>query len=188
MIYRVATALAILVLIVGSVLLSRQQRGAGAPMQTTVPAGDLGYAARDAELIETGPDGNPVYILNAELIRQRPQNGNIELEAVQMRVRDGDGNRWTLRADRGRILADAAWVELIGNVHVAGLLPGTDTPDRAEIFTEMLSFDTRTEIVSTNAPVRLVWSGRELHANGLSANLKERRVRLESSVHGLFTP
>jgi len=34
----------------------------------------------------------------------------------------------------------------------------------------------------------VLWSGRELQGTGLIANLKERRFRLESNVHGRFLP
>jgi hypothetical protein len=42
--------------------------------------------------------------------------------------------------------------------------------------------------VTTQAPVRIVMSGRELEARGLTASLKERHVHLESAVHGAFLP
>ncbi len=186
MTYYIATALAIVVLVIGSILLSRQQRDSTLPVRAAQTPEDPGYAARDAELIETGPDGRPTYVLHAELIRQRPREGRIDLEKVQMSVRDTQDNHWTLQADSGRIFQDTSRVELAGDVRVSGLL--ADQPDPAEIFTQRLAFDTQTEIVSTDAPVTLTWSGRELRGTGLVASLKEGRVRLESDVHGLFTP
>src|SRR5690606_7820348 len=83
MTYYIATALAIVVLVIGSILLSRQQRDSTLPVRAAQMPEDPGYAARDAELIETGPDGRPTYVLHAELIRQRPREGRIDLEKVQ---------------------------------------------------------------------------------------------------------
>ena len=76
--------------------------------------------------------------------------------------------------------------ELVGDalVHVAGVLPGT--AERADITSNSLAFDTNEQIVATREPVTLVMSGRTLDANGMVANLKERRVQLESDVHGSF--
>ena len=47
-------------------------------------APDPGYAARDAQLIETGYDGRERYRLNARVIRQRTESGVIELEELAM--------------------------------------------------------------------------------------------------------
>ena len=41
---------------------------------------DPGYAARDAEVIETGYDGRERYRLKASVIRQQTESGLIDLE------------------------------------------------------------------------------------------------------------
>lgn len=186
MIYRLFAALALAALVVGSVLMSREQRDSVESVTQRGPAEDLGYAARDAQFIETGEDGFPLYTLNAEVVRQQPADGNVELEQVRMTFRDANDSQWTLRADRGFIRQDATKIELQGGVHVAGNVPGTAQP--AEILTEELHFDTETEIVTTEAPVTLNWSGHALRSLGLTANLKEQRVQLESRVNGRFSP
>ena len=43
---------------------------------------DPGYAAHDAEVIETGYDGRERYRLNAKVIRQQTETGVIDLEDV----------------------------------------------------------------------------------------------------------
>ena len=75
-------------------------------------------------------------------------------------------------------------MQLNGDVHVDGTLPGTGEP--TQITSEHLSFDTNAQVVTTQTPVTIVMSGRELQARGLIANLKERHVHLESAVHGSF--
>jgi len=77
-------------------------------------------------------------------------------------------------------------VLLDGDVHVAGILPGT--AEAAEITSEHLAVDTNAQVVTTQAPVRIAMSGRELQARGMVATLKERHVHLESAVHGAFLP
>jgi len=74
--------------------------------------------------------------------------------------------------------------QLDGDVHVNGILPGTQEP--TEITSEHLAFDTEAQVVTTQAPVTIVMSGRELAARGLVASLKDRHVHLESAVHGAF--
>ena len=186
MIYRLVVALAALALIVGVVFLSGAPRGTVAPSAAGAPVRDPGYAARGARLVQTGPDGQPLYTLDAAEISQQPDQTTVELSGVEMGFHASGGEPWTARAAHGALGQDTGIVELDGNVHVAGLLPGSQDP--AEISTEHLAFDTRTQVASTSDPVTLSVAGRELHATGLIARLKEGRVQLESAVHGSYLP
>jgi LPS export ABC transporter protein LptC len=185
MIYRLVVGLVVIGILVGTIMLGRQQSGAGTSTPVEATSAVPGYAARDAELVETGDDGRPIYTLNADLIRQRPNDRRVQLDAVRMRYRASDGNEWKVRADSGQIRDDGALIELYGNVQVDGLLPGSELP--AEIRTSVLTLDTKAEIVRTKAPVVLRWGGRQLEASGLEADLKSRSVKLESRVHGFFS-
>ena len=183
MIYRVLVAVA-----AGWVLLDRQRimnPAASVPAENRRNP-DPGYSALRAEIIETGPDGRPMYIVRAETVRQHPESQSVMLETVHMELRDAGGQRWTARADYGQIFPDAANVQLMGDVLISGMFPGSE--ETAEISTERLSVDTRAEIVSTRSPVVLNWSGRRMTARGLVASLKDQSLKLESDVHGLFTP
>jgi LPS export ABC transporter protein LptC len=93
---------------------------------------------------------------------------------------------WTARAARGALAQNSGIVSLEGDVHVDGVLPGSE--ERAEISTQHLAFDTRSQVVATRDPVTIVMTGRQLNAEGLVASLKERHVQLESAVHGSFLP
>ncbi|HEX5210041.1 MAG TPA: LPS export ABC transporter periplasmic protein LptC [Steroidobacteraceae bacterium] len=184
MIYRLFAILTIVAIVVASLLLARQQ-GAG-PVSTTVQENDWdeGYSARDAKLIETGSDGLPLYTLNAATIRQLPNQDQVQLTQVQMSFRDSDGNVWTATSDSGQLAQGTEQLQLAGNVHVSGDLKGDSGP--AQIATSALSLDIRGNIVSTQDPVQLLWSGRQVSAIGLKADLKEHHVALESAVHGTF--
>lgn len=186
MIYRLLAIFALVALIVGVVVLSGGQRESVAPASVEGPPHDPGYAARQARLIQTGVDGRPLYTLDAAQIQQQPDRGVVELEQVQLGFHDTSGNQWTARADRGEIAQNSGVVELDGSVKVSGVIPESGEP--AAIATEHLSFDTNAQVVTTQHPVTLLVSGRELSARGLVASLKERRVQLESSVHGSFLP
>ena len=186
MLYRLVVLLAGLSLVVGLVLLSGPQRGAVAPGAAGTAATDPGYAALGAHLVQTGTDGQPLYSLDAARITQQPDDDIVRLTQVHMGFRAASGQEWTARADRGELGQDTGVVQLDGDVHVAGLLPGTR--DQAEITTEHVSFDTHAQVVTTPDPVTLSMSGRELHATGLIARLKEGHVQLESAVHGSYLP
>ncbi len=186
MTYRVLALLAAVALIIGVVVISGPRREGGGAATAVGRPHDPGYAARNARLIQTGADGQPLYTLDAAQIQQQPDEGKVDLEQVRLGFHDSSGNQWNARADRGELAQSSGMVELEGNVQVAGVVPDSGQP--AEIATEHLDFDTRAQIVATRDPVTLLVSGRELHAQGLIASLKERRVQLESAVHGSFLP
>lgn len=183
---RIFTALAVLAVIAGTLLLGRSRQAPAPAVTDAATETGSGYAARDAEVIETGADGRPLYTLHAESIVQRPEAATVQLEEVDMDYRDDSGNRWRVRANTGRILEDASRIELMGEVHVMGTPPGEYAD--ASILTERLIFDAERNLVMTREPVTLNWSGRALRARGLVADLKAQHVRLESDVHGSFNP
>ncbi|HVN44060.1 MAG TPA: LPS export ABC transporter periplasmic protein LptC [Steroidobacteraceae bacterium] len=184
--YRLVSLLALVALIVGLVLLTAPQPESVAHATSAQPLHDPGYSALQARLVQTGADGRPLYTLDAAQIQQQPDRGLVELEQVRLGFRDESGNQWTARAARGELTQESGLVQLDGDVHVSGILPGTSEP--AEMSSPHLSVDTNAQIVTTQDPVTIVMSGRELAARGMLANLKERRVHLESAVHGAFLP
>ena len=186
MIYRLLPVLALVTLIIGVIVLSGPQREPAATATVGEAVRDPGYAARNARLVQTGPDGEPLYTLNAAQIRQEPDEGRVDMQQVQLGFRDAAGNYWTARGAHGVMGQDTGVIELDGAVHVTGVVPGTQ--DSADISSERLSFDTHQQVVTTHDPVQVIMSGRRLEAQGLVANLKERRVQLESAVHGSFLP
>jgi LPS export ABC transporter protein LptC len=185
MIFRILVTLLLIAIIGGSFLLGGQQRETASTTTLEASSVDLGYSARNAVLTETGPDGQPMYTLNANVIRQHPGDG-VEFDQVQMTFRDADGQTWKGRADHGELTTDSGKVDLAGNVHVDGLLPGS--AQMADLATEKLSVDTHDDIISTDEPVAINSTGRQLKSRGMIATLKEHHLVLGSSVHGTFSP
>lgn len=185
MIYRIFAILTIVAVIAASLLLSGEQ--SGAPTSTTVQqtGWEEGYAAQNARLVQTGPDGKPLYTLSAATIRQRPNQDQVQLTQVQMTFRDPNGIPWTASADQGTLQQAAGQVVLSGNVQVAGTPDETRGP--ARISTSTLAVDLHSDQVRTGDPVTLLWAGASLNSTGLIADLKDYRVQLESRVHGTFS-
>ena len=134
------------------------------------------------------------------MIRQQTETGVIELEKLHMNYHPGAqallagesppsaaaaAEVWHLTSDRGEVRADGDDVLLSGNVQVTGPAPGNGEP--LALTTSELRINTPTEFIETRAPVRLRWSGHELDARGLQADLKAGTLRLESEVNGRFT-
>ena len=161
---------------------------------------DPGYAARDAEVIETGFDGRERYRLKAAVIRQQTESGVIDLERLEMNyhrntqaaagdaplIAGNPGEIWHLTSDHGQVREEGNDVELNGNVRVTGPPQGGVEP--LSLTTETLRINTPTEFIETDAPVKLRWSGHELDAVGMRADLKAGTLSLESDVSGHFYP
>ena len=161
---------------------------------------DPGYAARDAEVIETGFDGRERYRLKAAVIRQQTESGVIDLERLEMNyhrntqaaagdaplIAGNPGEIWHLTSDHGQVREEGNDVELNGNVRVTGPPQGGVEP--LSLTTETLRINTPTEFIETDAPVKLRWSGHELDAVGMRADLKAGTLSLESDVNGHFYP
>jgi len=185
MIFRVLAALLILTIIAGSFWLGGEQRETTSTTTLEPSSTDLGYSARNATLVETGADGLPIYTLNADVIRQHPGDG-VEFEQVQMSFRDTEGQIWKGRADRGDLTTETGKVDLNGNVHVNGLLPGST--QMADLSTEQVSVDTHEDIITTAEQVTVTSPGRQLKSKGMVATLKEHHLVLQSNVRGTLTP
>ncbi len=191
--------LLVLAVIAGAYFIGRAGRGdTSSDIATTLP--DPGYAALDAEVIETGYDGRERYRLNAKVIRQQGESGAIDLETLEMDYHPGaqgevPGEKprtdkaaaevWHLKSDRGQVRADGDDVQLNGNVVVTGRAPGSGAP--LVLSTDNMRINTPTEYIETSAPVKLSWAGHDLHAVGMQADLKAGTLRLESDVHGSFS-
>jgi len=192
---------AAIVVIAGAYYIGRAGRGGEDADASTVTTPDPGYAARDAEIIETGYDGRERYRLKAAVIRQQLDASVIELEHLEMDYHPGSQTAvpgeapvsaaaskeiWHLTSDHGRVRANGDDVQLSGNVEVTGTAPGSGEP--LTLSTRTMRINTPTEFIETKDPVTMSWSGHEIKAVGMKADLKAGKLRLESDVHGEFSP
>ena len=111
----------------------------------------------------------------------------MEFEQVQMSFRDNDGQTWKgARPTTASSGPDTGKVELTGNVHVNGLLPGST----ALLTSQPRNFPwTRTRTSSH----RRARDGRRRPGDSSNprdcvATLNEHHLVLESNVRGTFTP
>lgn len=163
----------------------RGQEGADPASAESAPRGDPGYVATQAEIIQTGIDGQPLYRLQAQRVEQPAAGAEIHVTEPRLSYQEGDGAVWTLRADSGVLPADTARADLAGSVYAVAT-----RPDAAplEIRTTTLGIDMDTRKVHTGDAVTITWGRDRVSAVGLSADLKADTLRLESKVHGEIAP
>jgi lipopolysaccharide export system protein LptC len=191
---------AIIAIVAIAYFVARASRGTDSEAAAGALPPDPGYAALDAEVIETGYDGRERYRLNAKVIRQQIDSSMIDLEQLEMDYHPGaqarvpgekaapagDDEVWHLRSDRGQVRANGDDIELIGNVTVTGKAPDTGEP--IALSTERMRINTPTEFIETRELVTLTVWGHKLTSKGMKADLKAGTLRLESDVHGEFSP
>lgn len=151
-----------------ALLAPRSMEVAGTAANPASAEVELGYTASDAELIETAPDGQPLYRLRAAHIAQPRPEAAITLTAPHLAYEHANGGRWTLQAERGTLSADRRVADFAGNV------VGQHTQVRAApltLRTEALAVDLQRQLADASQPVRLEWGRARITAAGLHADM-----------------
>ena len=60
--------------------------------------------------------------------------------------------------------------------------------EKAELHTQVMSFDTEAERAQTDSPVELAFGRHTVQARGMRVDLKAGNLSLEADVSGVFTP
>jgi LPS export ABC transporter protein LptC len=185
MFFRVFTVIAVAALVISTWILSSPGHlpltpGAGKPADLP------GYYLKHAILTDYDASGAPSIRIEAERIDQIAHGNEVELYNVRLNYDAPGGQEWLLIGDTAHVQPGGKVIDVAGNVRLQGENPGT--PGTAVIRTDLLSYNVPEGIASTKSDVRIDYGGHILTARGLSANLKERTMRLESKVNGRFLP
>jgi LPS export ABC transporter protein LptC len=185
MFFRVFTVLAVLALGITTWNLSSSVRRPHAP--TDAKQADLpGYYLKNAVLTDYDLNGNPSIRIEAERIDQIAHGNEVALYNVRVNYEGDGGQTWVMVGDVAHVQPGGKIIDVSGNVRLQGESTGTE--GTAVIRTDTLTYDVPDSIATTKDDVRIEYGGHTLTARGLTANLKERTMRLESKVNGRFHP
>jgi LPS export ABC transporter protein LptC len=168
------------------VLIAQWQFTSQAPPAEQGTAARPGYYLTGVDLEEFGADGEVRIGLRSISATEDPASGVVRLADVAVDYHAPAGRTWYLTANEARVPPGGRTVEFEGDVTLTGR-PGEDAV-AAELHTARLALDTVSEVATTRAPVELALGPHRVRAQGLRADLKSGTVRLESGVHGRFTP
>ncbi len=185
MLFRVFTVLAVAALIIITWISSspsHRPRDQGGANQADLP----GYFLKNAILTDYDAEGAPSIRIEAERIDQIAHGNEVALYNVRVNYEAPSGQNWILVGDTAHVQPGGKIIDVAGNVRLQGENPGTE--GTAVIRTDVLSYNVPESIATTKSDVRIDYGGHILTARGLSANLKERTMRLESKVNGRFVP
>jgi len=145
------------------------------------------FYLREAQLAETGPDGRWQVQVEADSARESaPGSRLVELTGVRALYHPGGDDAWRLSADRGELPPGGQKLALAGAVR---LTPAEGTRRFGPVVTTpTLEVDLVREVASTAAAVRIDFGRHALLARGMEADMRAGTLRLESELHGTFTP
>jgi LPS export ABC transporter protein LptC len=185
MLFRLFTVLAVAALIVSTVILTSPARRR--PAEIEARQADLpGYFLKNAVLTDYDLAGDPSIRIAAERIDQIAHGNEVALYNVRVDYETSGGQSWVLFGDVGHIQPGGKIIDVTGNVRLQGESSGGD--GAAIVHTDTLTYDVPDSIAKTKSDVRIDFEGHTLTARGMTANLKERTMRLESRVNGRFHP
>ena len=144
-----------------------------------------GYYLKNAVLTDYDSDGTPSVRIEAERIDQIEHGNEVALYNVRVAYQVPNGQSWVMVGDVAHVQPGGKVVDVSGNVRLQGE-PGRE--GTAVVHTDTLSYNVPDAVVSTKSDVRIDFAKHTLTAHGLSANLKEHTMRLESKVNGRFHP
>ena len=185
MMFRVFTVLAVIALAISTWILSspaRRQHALVEAKQADLP----GYYLKNAVLTDYDLAGDPSIRIEAERIDQIAHGNEVALYNVRVAYQTDSGETWTMVGDVAHVQPGGKVIDVSGNVRLEGEAAGRE--GTAIIHTDTLRYDVTDAIASTKDDVRIDFEKHTLTARGLTANLKERTMRLESKVSGRFHP
>ena len=183
MLFRVFTILAVAALAFSTWFLSSpgvpgRQQPAGAK------AGRPGYYLLDAVLTDYDQSGAPSIKIAAARIDQIGGSEEIALHDIRVNYQAPGGEAWVMAGDLAHIEPGGKVVDVRGNVRLQGV--DASRAGTAIISSDRMTYDVATAVASTPDDVRFDYRNQVLTARGLIADLKDRKVRLESRVSGRF--
>jgi len=145
-----------------------------------------GYYLKNAVMTDYDAGGNPAIRIEAERIDQIDHGTEVVLYNIHVNYQPAGGQSWVMVGDVAHVEPGGKVIDVNGNVRLQGENSPVDST--AVVHTDSLSYDIAASVASTKADVRIDYGGHTLTARGMTANLKERTMRLESRVHGRFQP
>jgi LPS export ABC transporter protein LptC len=144
-----------------------------------------GYYLLNAGFVSPGPDGHPLYRLDAARMTYGVATDLVEMDEVRIEYRQEEESDWLVTAPSGSARLDWRTLRLKGGVRVV-FESGSEPP--IVLTTPVLDVDATTSQATTSSEVKFTQGPYTVDAVGMSVDLTKGLVRLESRVNGLFTP
>lgn len=160
-----------------------------APEPVRGPAsGRSDYQLYDFELVVLDDRGTEAFTLEAPQLSRRPGDESLDLATPVFLFPASGGEaaaRWQMRSDRAWVSPEGDEVRLLGDVRAQNV-GGGENP--TVLSTERLDVFPRTDLASTDAPVRIERPGSIIRGRGLRVDLATKHYVLQSDVESRYVP
>lgn len=126
--------------------------------------------------------GRPAFRLHAEHIAWYQDSDRLTLAHPQVDVTRPDGARWQLNADEGRAGRAGEPIFLSGDVVIHRLESSSQNP--LKIMTTDVTVRPDARLALTDQAARVIGTGYQFEAQGLTADFGDNRLELHSRVRG----
>ncbi|MGH6646282.1 LPS export ABC transporter periplasmic protein LptC [Aquabacterium sp.] len=151
------------------------------------------YELRKARIERYNPEGRLIAILDGETMRHYADGDRIEVDAVQLSARDPKGQLVQGVARLGEANGTQETVVLRGGARVVAtpasgaVVNGSRVDQSPVVFEgEVLRFDTRGRVVSSELPVKITHAQAQVQGGNLRYDDNTRTVQLGQRVHGRY--
>jgi len=136
---------------------------------------------KDFTLTSMNKNGQPDYILTADLMEHYKDTGESEITQPVFNI-DRDDNAWVISARHGTIDDDNIWITLKENVVM--LQKNADNP--LQLRTSKMRFNTKTQIARSNQPIDIKQGALSLKSNGMIFDNINGKLELLADVNGTY--
>ena len=156
------------------------------PTELAPPRHVPDYRMNNFELQRIAADGRlKVQIAGAEL-RHYPDTDTIEIDSVRVRAVAPDGSLAIAEAKRAVSNGDGSDMQLMGNVHLRRLAPGSgpEAPAQLEVRGEFLQALSNSEVLRSHLPVTIRQGGATLQAQNFEYRHLTGQVSFTGKAQG----
>lgn len=157
---------------------------AAPPQARPASSSTAGYSLHGARFEGTDETGRIAYRLHAATLEEQPDTARLSMTDVHVDYGAPGAAAWSISAARATGPKDGSRLELSGDVELHA--DASDGKPALTIRSSAVSFVPQASRVESTAPVQLELGSWHVDAVGLDVHLKDRKVELESDVHGKF--
>jgi LPS export ABC transporter protein LptC len=141
-----------------------------------VMADNVDLQVRDVVYTDVGLSGEK-WEIRADTARYFKKENMALFEKVRIRLVTPEGKTFLMTGDQGKLQTDTKDIEISGNVEIV-----SEQGDRFR--TDMLHYTHEKSAVHTDGAVTMKGHGMQIRGVGMTLNLKEGRLSLQSRVKG----
>ena len=143
------------------------------------------YMIKNAKLYGTDTEGNFLYKIVAEKAQASNTDRQIYLDRVLIDYESSQNIDWRITSDKGQLLPNSNVLALSENVTVQSL---SNENSGTTISTNYLEINPNTYTIATNRDVLIEFDNNTIEAKGLTAQLKDNRLKFNSNINASIHP